>query len=334
MKYILGVDGGNTKTDYFLFDINNNFIGMHRGGTCSHEGLSDSFEGSYRVMKAVFDEFLPKYNVKVEDIVGACFGLAGDDIPSQQIELDKVVTRLGFKNFVVVNDSMLGIKPGTSKGYGVCSINGTGTSASGIGIDGETLQVGGIGEISGDEGGGRYVARCVVRAAYEECYRCGEKTSLTPIVMKGLNITDKKLFLQQISELYYSRSFDYNQFTVACFEEANKGDKVAIKILEKIGECLGNGAAGLALNIKLDDKPEFVLAGSVYVKGASPVLVNKFKETVRKNVSENAVFNVLQVPPATGAIIWAKELYEGKFPSKEEREQIINIVSDVLSKQK
>ena len=26
MEYILGVDGGNTKTDYYLFDIEGNFI--------------------------------------------------------------------------------------------------------------------------------------------------------------------------------------------------------------------------------------------------------------------------------------------------------------------
>ena len=45
-KYIIGVDGGNTKTDYFLFDSEGNFIDFHRAGTCSHEGLKDSFEGS------------------------------------------------------------------------------------------------------------------------------------------------------------------------------------------------------------------------------------------------------------------------------------------------
>ena len=44
MDYILGVDGGNTKTDYFLFDVTGKFIGMYRDGTCSHEGLPDSFQ--------------------------------------------------------------------------------------------------------------------------------------------------------------------------------------------------------------------------------------------------------------------------------------------------
>ena len=50
-EYILGVDGGNTKTDYFLFDLNGKYVDAIRCGTCSHEALSDSFSGTKRVMK-------------------------------------------------------------------------------------------------------------------------------------------------------------------------------------------------------------------------------------------------------------------------------------------
>ena len=332
MKYILGVDGGNTKTDYFLFDVNGNFVGSYRDGTCSHEGLSDSFEGTYRVMKKAFDAFLPKYNVKIDDIASACFGLAGDDVPSQQAHLEEVIKRLGFKKFVVVNDSMLGIKAGTTNGYGACSINGTGTCAGGIGIDGKVLQIGGIGEITGDEGGGRFLSRKVVRAVYDEAFRFGEHTSLTDIVFRGLNITSKFQLSEAISEVFFKRSFDYNMFTVACFEEANKGDKVAIKLLTDMGECLARAAAGCVKNLNMGTIPEVVLIGSVYVKGACPVLVESFKKKVNELLNINCKFNVLQVPPATGAIIWAKELYDNHFPSFEERQNIIDTISKVLNK--
>ena len=332
MDYILGVDGGNTKTDYFLFDQYGKFIGMLRDGTCSHEGLSDSFDGTKRVMGAAINNLLSKYNVKVDDVKAACFGLAGDDIPSQQKRLDEIVASLGFKNFVVVNDSTLGIKAGTTKGYGVCSINGTGTSASAIDKNGKVLQIGGIGEVTGDEGGGRHISRKVVRAVYDECFRFGIKTSLTPIVFKGLGISDKSELMEAISEKFYRRSFDYNQFTVACFKEANKGDKASIKILEDIGACLAHSAAGAAYNLNLDEEVEFVLAGSVYVKGECPVLVDTFKKTASELLNKKCVFNILQVPPATGAIIWAMELYNKKFPSLEERLKIVDVVSAALNK--
>ena len=331
MDYILGVDGGNTKTDYFLFDITGKFIGMYRDGTCSHEGLADSFSGTYRVMKQALDNFLSDVGVEIKDIKAACFGLAGDDIPSQQRALDEVVRKLGFSNFKVVNDSTLGVKAGTTKGYGACSINGTGTSASGIGKNGNVIQIGGIGDITGDEGGGRFVSRKVVRAVYDEAFRFGKKTSLTPIVMKAFNIDDKNLLMEAISEQFFKRSFDYNQFTIACFKEANKGDEVAIKILTDMGECLARAAAGCIKELDLVDDAEIVLAGSVYVKGECPVLVDSFTKTVSELLNTTCRFNVLQVPPATGAIIWAKELYDNKFPSLEERIEIIDIVTKALN---
>lgn len=36
-QYVIGVDGGNTKTDYFLFDIEGKLVSHLRGATCSHE---------------------------------------------------------------------------------------------------------------------------------------------------------------------------------------------------------------------------------------------------------------------------------------------------------
>ncbi|NLT01446.1 MAG: N-acetylglucosamine kinase, partial [Acholeplasmataceae bacterium] len=185
-EYIIGVDGGNTKTDYFLFDIAGNFIDFYRGGTCSHEGLHDSFAGSYRVMNEVFTNLFQRNKITIEQIKTAVFGLAGVDTPFQKAKLEEVVQMLGFTQFKVVNDSFLGIKAGTTNGYGVCSINGTGTSSGGIDLDGKNLQVGGIGAIVGDEAGGSWIARQAIRVVYDACYRFGQQTLLTEIVMKEL----------------------------------------------------------------------------------------------------------------------------------------------------
>ena len=238
MEYILGVDGGNTKTDYYLFDIEGNFIDMYRGGTCSHEGLRDSFDGTYRVMKEVFDEFLGKHNLKPEDIKASCFGLAGDDLPYQHAKLCEKIEQLGFKNYKLVNDSALAIKVGTTNGYGVCSINGTGTSVSGIGKDGKTIQVGGIGDITGDEAGGRFLSRKVVRKTFDEVMRFGKKTSLTPITLNLIGNTSEEQLMEDIVLVYSARKVDYNVLTVACFEEANKGDEVAIELLSVMDDNL------------------------------------------------------------------------------------------------
>ena len=334
MDYILGVDGGNTKTDYYLFDSNGHIVGMHRDGTCSHERMPNGFEDSYRLMKEVFDKFLPKYNLKPQDIKASCFGMAGVDIPFQEMMLKNIIKRLGFKNFVVVNDSALGVKAGTTKGYGACSINGTGTSASGIDIDGEFLQVGGIGDITGDEAGGRFVSRKVIRRAFDELMRFGPKTSLTPFVLEYLNVEDKRLLMEAISMKYSRRGFDYNPLTIACFEHANQGDEVARQILKDMGDSLARNVSSVIVNMNFDEHPEIVMAGSVYVKAECPLLIETFMERCNFYTQRECKFRLLDVPPATGAIIWAKELYDGKFPSLEEREAIVEHVRTALAEYK
>lgn len=334
MDYILGVDGGNTKTDYYLFDTLGNIVGMHRAGSCSHERMPHGFEDSYRLMKEELDKFLPKYNVKPQDIKASCFGLAGIDIPIQEMMMKNIIARLGFKNFVVVNDSALGVKAGTTKGYGACSINGTGTSASGIDMEGNFLQVGGIGDITGDEAGGRFVSRKVIRKAYDELMRFGPKTSLTQFVLDYLGVEDKFLLMEAISLKYTKRGFDYNPLTVACFEHANEGDQVARSILIDMGDSLARNVSSVIANMKYDEHPEIVMAGSVYVKAECPLLIETFKERCNLYTKKECKFNLLEVPPATGAIIWAKELYDNKFPSYEERQAIIKQVSEILASQK
>ena len=330
MKYILGVDGGNTKTDYYLFDTEGNFIDMYRGGTCSHEGLRDSFDGTYRVMKEVFDEFLGKHNLTPSDIEASCFGLAGDDLPYQHKKLCEKVEQLGFKNYKIVNDSALGIKVETKKGYGVCSINGTGTSVSGIGKDGKTIQVGGIGDITGDEAGGRFLSRKVVRKAFDEVMRFGKKTSLTPITLNLIGNISEEQLMEDIVLVYSARKVDYNVLTVACFEEANKGDEVAIELLTEMADNLARSAASAVVRLDLGETPEVVLAGSVYVKGSCPVLVNEVKKRIDMYANKKCDTRVLTVPPATGAIIWAYELATGSYPSYEKRMEFVKTVEEVL----
>ena len=332
MKYILGVDGGNTKTDYYLFDTEGNFVDMYRDGTCSHEGLRDGFDGTYRVMKEVFDKFLPKHNLTPADIEASCFGLAGDDHPYQHRKLCEKIELLGFKNYKLVNDSALGIKVGTKKGYGVCSINGTGTSVSAIGKDGKTIQVGGIGDITGDEAGGRFISRRVVRKAYDEVMRFGKKTSLTPITLQLIGNTSEEQLMEDIAVIYNRRRVDYNVLTVACFEEANKGDEVALEILTEMADGLARSAASAVVRLDLGETPEVVLAGSVYVKGSCPIMVEEVKRKIDFYSQKKCDTQVLTVPPATGAIIWAYELATGSYPSYEKRMEFVKTVEDTLAK--
>lgn len=326
-KLIMGVDGGNSKTDYFLFTDKGTFVDYYRGPTCSHEQFKDGYEGAYRAMKDGVSKLLDKHGLKPANIAAAAFGLAGVDTPNQKANIEKIVSELGFSRFQVVNDSFLGIKAITEKGYGVCSINGTGTSCGAIDRHGNCLQVGGIGWIVGDDAGGGYIARLAVRSAYLSAYRMGKPTSLTEIVMNQLGITDKYYLMEAISEAALKGRIDYTGLTLAVFAEAEKGDAVARDILQSVGVSCAQAVAGAIMNMDFDEPVEVVLAGSVWVKGASPIMIKAFSDEIARHVNKQFRILTLQVPPATGAVIWALELAGGVFPDYEKRRQIIETVS-------
>lgn len=331
-RIILGVDGGNSKTDYFLFDSDGNFIDYYHGPTCSHEQFKEGYQGSYQAMKKAFDYFLQKNNLEPKDIYSSAFGLAGVDTPKQKANIENVIKDLGFSNFIVVNDSFLGVKAATTNGYGVCSVNGAGTSSGGIDQKGNYLQVGGIGAIVGDEAGGSFIARSAIRACYDEAYRFGPKTTLTKIVMDLLNINDKYYLMEAISNCLLSRKLDFTMLTISVFSEAAKGDLVSQNILRQVGENCARSTGGAIVNLDFEDEVEVVLAGSVWVKGASDIMINSFKKTIEEFTKKNCIIRLLNVPPATGAIIWALELANNQFPDLNMRKLIVENVEKELNK--
>lgn len=328
-KYLLGVDGGNTKTDYFLFDLNGNFVDAIRKGTCSHEALKDSFAGTKRVMGEHLQELFARNDISYDNIAGAAFGLAGADVVTQKENLNRVLTELGFKNFQMENDGILGVKAGSPNGKGVCSINGTGTVNVGVDDKGEFLQVGGVGYISGDEAGGAFLVRRTFQAIYDELYRCGTPTVLTKQLFDLYQINDKKYFLDRIVELTQNRLIDRTTVIKMLFAAANDGDEVAISVLETAGSCMGHSVAGCINNLNFEKEVNVILAGSVWAKATAPHMFNKFKQIVDSKTNVKCNYIILNAAPACGAIVWAMEIATGKYPEDALRKAILAKVEEV-----
>ncbi len=322
-QVVLGVDGGNTKTDYLLFDLAGNFIDGIRLGTCSHEGLPDGFDGAYRVMKESINQLLKRNNLKISDVHSAAFGLAGVDMPSQKKRLEGIIAKIGFKHFVVNNDGFLGIKATSPTGVGVCSINGTGTVTVGLDETGKMQQVGGVGYLSGDEAGGAYLTRRVFQGVYDELFRVGSPTSLTKAVFSLLSITDKDDYLPILIDKINSRQIDRTEIIKLLFAHGNSGDVVAQEILRQAGISMGRSVAGCIGNLHFEKAVPVVLAGSVWANATCPVMYEAFSEFVEANTNVPVEYHILTAPPVCGAILWALEIAHQKVPSPELKTKVL-----------
>ncbi|GBG06406.1 N-acetylglucosamine kinase [Paenibacillus agaridevorans] len=328
-KYVIGVDGGNSKTDYYLFDLNGTLKDHIRSGTCSHEQFPESYAKSYSVMHEQISTLLARGGLSLADIAAGAFGLAGADIPSQKAQLNAVIERLGFTRFAMDNDAFLGIKAGTSHGYGICSINGSGVSTCGISKSGKRLQVGGVGsELAGDEGGGFYLTRRVLRAIYDSFYRLGPETSMTEPVMALIGASSKETFMDRGLEGLVARSLPYTEIVTTLLAAAEQGDAVASGIVDHSARQLAYSTVGCLGHLDFDDdKPvDIVMAGSVWAKAASPIMRDRYMGFVSGLTGQECRFVLLQEPPAAGAVLWALELALGAPADDALRAKVIEAV--------
>jgi len=330
-KYYLGVDGGNTKTDYLLCTVEGEFIDVHRTGTCSHEVCENGYDGMERAMKDQLAVLLNRNNISVSDIASAGFGLAGADLPSQIVELKKRVENIGFSCYGLTNDGTLGIKGASDSGVGLCAVNGTGTVIIGIDEKGEILQVGGVGPRSGDYAGGGHIRDQIIAMLYDFYYRCGDDSVMFPQLMDLLGAKpEDMLTLVSDHELLHKHAVEIIQIGA---QSALEGDVVARIIFDEVGMCIGRSAAGCINSLSFEglgtvENPiDIVLVGSIWHKVPYKGMRNSFVETVQDLSGKRCRCITLQAPSATGGVLWAKEIADGAPVSAEYRKKLLEAIT-------
>lgn len=329
MRYVLGVDGGNTKTDYMLFDENGGLVRNIRRGTISHEGVAGGFPESGRLLREHMLSLLDGLQISVADIAASAMGLAGLDMPSQHENMRAVLDDTGFQNYVAVNDGFLGLKAAGTLGFGVCSINGTGTVAVGIDPQGERLQVGGVGLSYGDEGGAWHLARAVVRRVYDHLYRCGPYTALVGPICELFEVSDKSRYVDRVIPRFNKKDITDQPVNDILFDVAETGDEVAIAILEHAGTEMARSAAGCAVHLGFGGEIEVVMAGSMWIKPHTMIMVNAFEREFSRLTEKSARFIRLELPPVCGAVLWALELLRGTFPDAELKAKVLSQIQSL-----
>jgi N-acetylglucosamine kinase-like BadF-type ATPase len=330
-KYFLGVDGGNTKTDYLLCAEDGGFVNVLRAGTCSHECFNDGYAGMKRVMRDQLSGLLRRNGIGVGDIAAAGFGLAGADLPSQIAELKKRVEELGFAVYGLSNDGILGIKGASDSGVGLCAVNGTGTVVVGIDETGEILQVGGVGQLSGDRAGGGHIRNQIMTCLYEYYYRCGDDSAMFQPIMKLLKANpDEMLTVVSDGDLLNRHTADIIQIGA---KSACDGDPLAVGIFDAAGVSIGRSAAGCIRRLSFNglsgvDAPiDIVLVGSIWYKIPYDGLNAAFIRTVEELGGRRCRPVRLEAPAAVGGVLWAKEIADGKPASAAYRKKLLEDIT-------
>jgi len=330
-KYFLGVDGGNTKTDYLLCTIEGDFVDVYRTGTCSHERFESGYDGMEQEMGKQLSHLLSRNGITIDQIASAGFGLAGADLPSQIVELKKRVEKIGFTCYGLSNDGILGIKAASDSGVGLCAVNGTGTVIVGIDEKGDILQVGGVGPLSGDHAGGGFISRQIVSVLYDFYYRFGEDSVMFPQLMDLLKANPADMLtLVSDSDLLSKHTINIIQIGS---NAAVAGDAVAKGIFDNVGLSIGRSAAGCIRSLSFEglgtaQAPiDIVLVGSIWHEIPYKGMQATFMQTVQGLSGQHCRPIILQSPSATGGVLWAKEIADGIPVTADYRKKLLDAIT-------
>lgn len=308
-QYVIGVDGGGTKTDLSIADLSGHVITTLHKGTCSHEALPDSFVGTERILNEFMNELHTTTGITKSEVVSVVMGLCGVDTLRQWNMMDALVKKMGYPMHKVVNDSYLSIHASSPDGTGICSINGTGVVTGGIDASGKMLQVGGMGSITGDYGGGGYLAEKAVELAYSQLFRNGPATLITPRVLEILEVDDLSLFHDRIEERVRAGT-QYRLPLMRALFSCCDVDPVAALAVKNTAAQLADSVIGCAKKLQFIDRIHVVCAGSIWQKAETPLLLNHFCEIVQRELDHRAEITVLKEIPVVGALNWAIRNYQ------------------------
>jgi N-acetylglucosamine kinase-like BadF-type ATPase len=303
-RFYLGVDAGGTKTHALISDETGKVIGFGQSGPGNWEGVG--LDGLSDSLSSAIVQALTEASLTIAQISFCGMGLAGYDWPSQRTMILEAIKPVGLDcPHEIVNDSTLGIFAGTSEGWGISIVSGTGCNCRGWSKDlkREGRVVGGGSYWSGEYAGGYDIAARAMQAVTFAWNRRGPATSLSQAFVKAVcakNVDDL------IEGIYVGRyKFDPEMIKLV-FRLAAQDDTEAINVVRWAGSELGQMACGVIHQLQLEDENfDVVLIGSLY--DGHPLMQEALGKTVHQ-VAPGARMVRLSSPPVIGGVILAMQL--------------------------
>lgn len=303
MKYIIGYDGGGTKTRINVVDKLGNILFDKIGAGCNIYSLGgDNFND---VIGTLFMDAKNELNITNDDIDFVYLGLSGADLESDFIVLNKACKSV-FKEiqFKVVNDAWIIMRSGLNMPYGAVAICGTGTNSAAINQNGHRAILRALSFTLGTYGGGLDIAREAMHYAFRADELTYQDTLLTTEIPK---LFSKNSMSECIDLFYPERKIsrkDFGQVTPIVYECANKGDQVSIAILENVGKHIGLQTSGVIRQVGMEtENVPVVIGGGVFAKESS-FLVNAFINSL-KSICPNITVVRPVFTPVIGAYLSA-----------------------------
>lgn len=304
MPWVLGVDGGGTRTIALVANEKGRVLGRGEAGPANYHtaGLgpaSDAIRSAVRSALADAGLIGPA-------LTAAFFALAGVDRPTDRQVMSGIIASLGLNCPVQLDhDATAALAGATEGGPGVVVIAGTGSIAYGEDGYQHRARAGGYGPLLGDEGSGYDIGRRALIAAMRAEDGRSPATVLTQRIMQRFML-DK---VTDLINLVYGNPAPLQRPQIAglapmVVEAAQEGDPIARELLRVAGRELGLLAASVLQQLKWERGAVVPVIGSGGVFAAGNLLALPMTQVI-KSACPQAEIMAPKHTPTYGAVLLA-----------------------------
>jgi N-acetylglucosamine kinase-like BadF-type ATPase len=307
-EYLIGVDGGGTKTDGLCADTAGHVLTRATTGptslTATTLGMASmNLVETFRQLttELIGEIYFPKVVI----------GIAGLDTPDEKQRAEDVFREAlsGYRigSLTIVNDIQLVLAAGAKCDNCIALIAGTGSQCFGRTADSRTARTSGMDFLLADQGSGYEIGRMVLRAATCSYDGRTQRSLLEELTLKHFEVTE---FDELKSKVYFPvlNKAQVAELAKVCVEAYQLHDPVAQEIMQQVTKDLIKMADAVIRRLQLTkETTDLLCSGSI---ARLPFIFEQIKTTL---IARYPALNVtvLDQEPAYGAIQMAyKEFQE------------------------
>ena len=307
-EYVIGIDGGGTKTLGYLASRDGTMVAEETGGPSNFQIAGP--DQAAAVLYGVVTGCCNKAGCTLSQVRSIVAGLAGAGRESDRKSMADAFRHharkkgAAFEFVGIESDARIALEGAFNGSAGIILIAGTGSIAFAKGYDGTIFRVGGWGRILGDEGSGYWLGREGLNLVTRNLDGRIRRTSLTKLVGEKLGLESQ----EQIIAAVYRENFDVASVAPLVIQAAAEHDMECERILNRAAFELTEHVRSLTLRIEASARgharQKLPLAFIGGVVTAETVL--------RKIVHHKITYSLPQItvvkpasPPVHGAVLLA-----------------------------
>lgn len=297
MNYLIGIDGGGTKTAYILGDTEGHCLQRLTGETISYNSLG--IEPAIERLKAHISQLLAVQGACWEEIAGV---VAGIPCYGENRELDAAYKTRFYETFEgakvvhLVNDVEVGYYGSLDGVPGIHLVSGTGSIAFGMDEAGSTARAGGWSEHFGDEGSCYWLGMHCMRLFTKESDGRVAAGALLDVVRAHFGTNDDFEIANRFTELLASRK-EVGQLQRLLAEAARRDDEAAKRLYSDTAQELFDLAAAIKKQLHFTGTPV-----KVALSGGILHVADLFLEALKQKLEAEGMTMVpAQLEPVMGA---------------------------------